>query len=65
MPTSLPTSLPVQLSPKFVDDTELPAGQGVIWVVTVWAIALLFFAAIANVGADPGAMDPFQLMATF
>jgi hypothetical protein len=65
MPTSLPTSLPIQLSSEFVDRSKLPAGQGVVWVVAVWATALLFFAAIANVGADPGAMDPFQLMATF
>jgi hypothetical protein len=65
MPTSLPTSLPIQLSSKLVDETELPIGQGVIWTVAVWAIALLFFAAIANVGADPGSMDPFQLIATF
>jgi hypothetical protein len=65
MPTSLPTSLPISLSSTLIDHTELPAGQGVVWVVAVWAIALLFFAAVANVGADPGAMDPFQLMATF
>jgi hypothetical protein len=65
MPTSLPTSLPIRVSSKFIDRTELPAGQGVIWTIAVWAIALLFFAAIANVGAETGAMDPFQLMATF
>jgi hypothetical protein len=65
MPTSLPTSLPIPLSSTLVDRAELPAGQGVVWTIAVWAIALLFFAAIANVGADPGAMDPFQLLATF
>jgi len=61
----MPTSLPITLSSKLIDQTELPAGQGVIWFIAVWAIALLFFSAIANVGADTGAMDPFQLMATF
>ena len=65
MPTSLPTSLPITLSSKLIEQTELPAGQGVIWFIAVWAIALLFFSAIANVGAGTGAMDPFQLMAAF
>lgn len=61
----MPTALPVSLSPKLVDPTGLRRAQGVIWIIAVWAIALLSFAVIANVGADTGAMDPFQLMATF
>jgi len=61
----MPTALPVSLSPKIVESTGMHPAQGVIWTIAVWAIALLFFAAIANVGAETGAMDPFQLMATF
>ena len=61
----MPTALPFPLSPKIIDRTGSRRAQGAIWLIAVWAIALLFFAAIANVGSDTGAMDPFQLLATF
>jgi len=61
----MPTALPISHSSKIVDRSGPRNPQGVIWIVAVWAIALLLFAAIANVGSDTGAIDPFQLLATF
>jgi hypothetical protein len=61
----MPTALPFPLSPKIVDRAGSRRAQGAIWLIAVWAIALLFFAAIANVGSDTDAMDSFQLRATF
>jgi hypothetical protein len=60
----MPIALPIS-SQKIVDRAGLHRAQGAIWTIAVWAIALLLFTAIANVGADTGAMDPFQLLATF
>jgi hypothetical protein len=61
----MPIALPISLSRKIVDPAGSHYGQGVTWIIAVWAIALLLFTAIANVGTDTGAMDPFQLLATF
>jgi hypothetical protein len=61
----MPTSLPISLSAEIVDRTGLPRVQGAVWLVVVWAVAMLFFAALANFGTETGAMDPFQLLANF
>jgi hypothetical protein len=59
----MPTSLPISLSAEIVDRTNwLPRA---IWLVAIWAIVMLSFGTLANIGAETGAMDPFQLLATF
>jgi hypothetical protein len=36
-----------------------------MWLVLIWAAAMLLFSAFADVGPGATAMDPFQLLATF
>jgi hypothetical protein len=59
----MPTSLPVLFPAEIVGRTNwLPRA---IWLVAIWAIVMLSFGTLANIGAETGAMDPFQLLATF
>jgi hypothetical protein len=61
MPNSLPTTT---YSPELIDRTELAPATGGIWLIAIWAIAMLLFSALANVGGT-GEMDAFQLLAPF
>lgn len=66
MPTSLPTATASTLySARFTDRTELPPVTGAIFLVAIWAIAMLLFTAIAHVGAAPGDVESFQFLANF
>jgi hypothetical protein len=61
MPNSLPTTT---YSPELIDRTELAPATGGIWLIAIWAIAMLLFSALAHVGGT-GEMDAFQLLAPF
>ncbi len=66
MPTSLPTANASTLyAPRFTDRVELLPATGAIFLISVWAIAMLLFTAIAHIGATPGDVESFQYLANF
>ena len=64
MPTSLPTASTLY-APRVTERVELPPATGAIFLVAVWAVAMLLFAAVAHVGATPGDVESFQFLANF
>ncbi len=61
MLTSVPPS-------KFVvvrDQSEAPVEAGPIWLIAVWAVAMLLIGAIGNNSDAIGAIDSFQLLGNF
>jgi hypothetical protein len=60
----MPTSLPLAYSADVVA-RDKSCDTGAVWFIAIWGIAMLTFVALSNFGADTGAMDPFQLLATF
>jgi hypothetical protein len=61
MPTSLPTAYPVGIARP----VDLPGVNPVFLIILAWAAVLLLFAGLGNPGADTGAIDPFEMIATF
>lgn len=60
----MPTSLPLVYSTDIARAESSHASDGV-WFIAVWGIVMLTFAALTSFGTEVGAMDPFQLLATF
>jgi hypothetical protein len=61
----MPTSLPVVVSADVIECTKSSTASSAIWLVLIWAAVMLLFVALGRFGADAGAIDPFQLLATF
>jgi hypothetical protein len=61
----MPTSLPSVYSGAMPKPVKLPRVDRAIWILLAWAAVLLLFAGLANPGADTGAIDPFEMIATF
>jgi hypothetical protein len=61
----MPTSLPDVYSTVIPRPVKLPRVDRVVWILLAWAAVLLLFAGLANPGADTGAIDPFEMIATF
>jgi hypothetical protein len=61
----MPTSLPLTYSTAIVLPAKSSHRQDAIWLVLIWAAAMLLFTVFADVGPGAAAMDPFQLLAAF
>jgi len=61
----MPTSLPLTYSKLVVAPAKSLHAPDAIWLVLIWAAAMLLSGAFADVGEETTAMDPFQLLATF
>ena len=57
----MPTSLPDAAAAKIAQ----PGKRTDILLIVFWALAMLTFSVFANLGAETGAMDPFELLGTF
>lgn len=61
----MPTSLPLVYSTDIIDRDRSSHGLDAVWIIAIWGIVMLTSGALANFGGDTGAMDSFQLFATF
>jgi hypothetical protein len=61
----MPTTLPNAYSGTSLKPVRLPRVDRIVWILLAWAAVLLLFAGLGNPGADTGAIDPFELLATF
>jgi|GEM_PF-5081841 hypothetical protein len=59
------TSLPLTYSSAVVAPARSSYASDAIWLVLIWAVAMLLSGALADVRPGAAAMDPFQLLATF
>jgi hypothetical protein len=61
----MPTSLPIAVSTAIIERPKSTTSPSTIWLVLIWAAVMLLFGALEHFGNDAGALDPFQLLATF
>jgi hypothetical protein len=61
----MPTSLPLGFSTAVVTSAKSSRTPDAIWLVMIWAAAMLLVTVFADLGAGAAAMDPFQLLAAF
>jgi hypothetical protein len=61
----MPTSLPTVYSGTILKPVKLPRVDRAVWILLAWVAVMLLFAGLGNPGADTGAIDPFEMLATF
>ena len=59
------TSLPLTYSSAVVAPARSSYASDAIWLVLIWAVAMLLFGAGAGRREGAGTTDPVQLLATF
>lgn len=61
----MPTALPASLAANIVERSRRLEARRVTWVIAIWTAAMLLVWAVVGQGTETGAMDPFELLATF
>ena len=61
----MPTALPASPAADIVERSRRFEARRVTWLVAIWAAAMLLVWAVVGQGTETGAMDPFELLATF
>jgi hypothetical protein len=61
----MPTSLPTTFSSDLVAPPVAARSDGPGWLILIWAVAMLVFAALTGAASGTGEIDAFQLLATF